>query len=679
MLRSFIAANLRTRLITSLPRSGVKGPAFQTFYTKNTSTSLLINKLEPFKVTVSQYSSLAALASEGRQFDLSEQDQQNNENEEQQLPAKFQDCNFLSKDTLHALKTVMKIDTPSKVQQRVLSILPTNADMMIKAKTGTGKTLGFLIPAIETLLAEYSNNEDRKLKGREIGILVVSPTRELANQIAQEAAKISTQHKFGVRTIVGGERPAAQITGLKKYRSDIVVGTPGRLVDFLTNQRIFIEKAQGTKVLIFDEADELLQMGFKDEIDQIINAMPKDRQTIMVSATFNDDIKRTARNALKSEFKFLDCVSKDEANTNVLTKQEYARVDYDQHFKAIYKILKDAMTKSVNQTGDGTKIIVFCPTTKTTEIYYKAIRSMFHSIHDIRDFAKYKRRAERNDQDFVPAQVLRIHGRMSQDKRTRTSRDFRHNKTNRGMTSILVTSDVSARGVDYPDVSTVVQVGIPSDPAHYIHRVGRTGRAGKEGYGIILLSDAEHTFLKQLPKLPITENPNFTSEHLEEIGQSNEFAEKWKAIKSTADEDELKDAHDSLLGFYAGKDQYIKATGEQLIKMVGGLTEAFDIPPPLVTDAAKFRLGLHNRDRRNRPMPNRSRGGGNKAPWMGRGSFARGNTKRNNTRDSNSGYRRNEFKQDFGNENRRPRQFQRNDNYGSRENSGYQRNRNDRY
>ncbi|KAJ1676969.1 hypothetical protein EV182_007157, partial [Spiromyces aspiralis] len=319
--------------------------------------------------------------------------------------------------TQKALEQVFKIQHPSIVQHTVLSVLPTKEDMIIKAKTGTGKTLAFLIPAIESLLAKYATYDEPHKAGRNIGILVVSPTRELAKQISEEAAKLTSFHKWGVQTIVGGEPAARQTTSLKKYRCDIVVGTPGRILDFFTNNEIFQQKAKGIGAVILDEADELLDMGFKDEIDQIISACPKQRQTLLVSATFDERVKAVARTALNKEHLFLDCVSKDDVNTNKNTVQEYVRAEYHQHYPALYDIITKATAKAHQATGKGTKIIVFCPTTKTTEVYYQAIHNMFETVHDVRDFAKYMRRAK-NRGDFNPIMVFRLHGKMSQYQRS---------------------------------------------------------------------------------------------------------------------------------------------------------------------------------------------------------------------------------------------------------------------
>ncbi|KAJ1674697.1 hypothetical protein EV182_002750 [Spiromyces aspiralis] len=200
--------------------------------------------------------------------------------------------------------------------------------------------------------------------------------------------------------------------------------------------------------------------------------------------------------------------------------------------------------------------------------------------------------------------VFRLHGKMSQYQRSTVTRRFREYKTSRGQTAILVTSDVSARGVDYPNVSTVVQVGIPSDPAHYIHRVGRTGRAGKQGYAISLLSSAEIEFLKHLPGVPIKESADLTPDNLGLIEESEDYQNKWKEARKSINPELLNEAFVALLGFYVGRDSYINATGQDLLKMVSGLTKPFDLPTPHIPATLRSMLRLDqgaNSSRYRRP------------------------------------------------------------------------------
>ncbi|KAJ1963406.1 hypothetical protein GGI12_002075 [Dipsacomyces acuminosporus] len=560
------------------------------------------------------------------------------------VPVPYSSYTNIHQKTKAAIEKLMKFKTASKVQHQIISRLPIEKDIMIKAKTGTGKTTAFLVPAIESLLREYEQNPMRKSHGRAVGCLIVSPTRELAKQIAAEAEKLVKFHGWNVQSLVGGERPRDQLNSLARNRSDIVIGTPGRILDFLENQPTFQDLASKTKLLIFDECDVLLQMGFRREIDEIINRVPTDRQTFLVSATIDKKIKELAPTVFHRGFDFIDCVEKGETNTHQNVKQEYVAVEASQHFPVLCDIMQTHISKN-KEDGHGSKIIVFMPTTKCADVYAQMIRALMKkgqqsSDSPRRDNRGYGKRGFQQQRRQSPAgdtvEVFMLHGKMSQDARSRISDKFRNSPADARTTSILVTTDVSARGVDYPNVSMVVQVGIPTETEAYIHRLGRTGRAGRSGEGVILLNSMETKFLRNLKNIPIVPSEKYTPEYIQSIanfsGESlSHMAARWEAASMYADVDRVQDAFVSLVGFYQGHLDLIgDPAARSVIDSSAELLKPFGAPQPPLPRALRDSLGL---DRKPKP----SRNGNNR---RGDGRFGNRNDRYSERSFgmSNSGY-----------------------------------------
>lgn len=265
--------------------------------------------------------------------------------------------------------------------------------------------------------------------------------------------------------------------------------------------------------MILDEADQLLDMGFKDSIESIVDALPKERQTLFFSATVSKQIKAIARTSLKPDFTFIDTVDPNEANTNLQVNQSFSVTPYEQQLPLLARIIEDH--KKQNPNG---KVMVFLPTTRGTQLY----ASLFEELTSYRLFS--------------------LHSKKSQEQRTRTSDRFRKSKG-----SIMFTSDVSARGVDYPDVSLVIQVGIPSSKEQYIHRIGRTGRAGKTGEGVLMITPMEKSFLDTMSDLPLTINE--TSKQIDEIMEDAQLMDKLAVAKQAQDPEMIHDAFTAYLGY----------------------------------------------------------------------------------------------------------------------------------
>ncbi|GAA5839658.1 hypothetical protein JCM5353_003332 [Sporobolomyces roseus] len=442
-----------------------------------------------------------------------------------------------------------KYDTMTDVQAAVLSLLPRLAsspapndtpaeiqqaqDVLVRAKTGTGKTLAFLIPALEgrlrsleTFLAKFkeenpqaSTSDAKKALAdyakQTVGALILSPTRELATQIANEAIALTTHlPQFGVRLLVGGASRSGQLREwMRSPSNDIVVATPGRCVDLLQSEPSVRKCVANSRMLILDEADTLLDMGFSDDIATVIRHVPDNdnRQTFLFSATVSKQIREVARKSLKKDHTYIDTVPADEVDTHLHIPQYHTILPTasDQLVHILRLIAHDqllhAREAAKNGGIGGGKTVVFLPTTRLTQLFSQILISMKNHLPWGRDTL-----------------VVEIHSKKSQDQRTRASDLFR--RATAGY-SVLVTSDVSARGVDYPGVTRVIQVGIPGSRDLYIHRVGRTGRAGKSGRGDLVLLPWESGFVSwQLNDIPL--KPCTVGETQRQV---TELAAEWDA------------------------------------------------------------------------------------------------------------------------------------------------------
>lgn len=290
-------------------------------------------------------------------------------------------------------------------------------------------------------------------------------------QIATEASRLCTFHPLRVVTLVGGTNINSDKKALfhEATPASIVVGTPGRLLDLLESERDFAMLCAGVFVLILDEADRLLDMGFKKDIDKLLRLIGESRrgipgrlpatQTMLFSATINDDIRQIASISLKAGYHVVDTVGEDTDQTHSHVPQFVLTVPLEQQVGALARILEERMAEP------DFKIIVFFVTARQTEL----MSALFSDAG-------------------VP--VLEMHSRKSQPNRIKTADAFRS-----GANVIMFSSDVSARGMDYPNVTFVLQVGL-TDKSQYIHRLGRTARAGKTGCGCLLLAPFEERPMK---------------------------------------------------------------------------------------------------------------------------------------------------------------------------------------
>ncbi|KAK4689976.1 hypothetical protein P7C73_g113, partial [Tremellales sp. Uapishka_1] len=372
---------------------------------------------------------------------------------------KFREFEGLSDELLRNLP----FERCTEVQEATLPTILAQHDLLAQAKTGTGKTLAFLVPSIQRLLSL----QKAPAQGF-TSILVLSPTRELALQIGEAAEGLlgGQGGKYGVKCVVGGTNMDRDVRDLKTQRADIVVATPGRLVDLLQNGGIKPRFSQ----LILDEADRLLDAGFRRELLQILESLPDRnqvaRQTLLFSATIPKEVHTIASLALSPAHKFITTLTEEDVNVHEHVMQESLIVPGGDILPATLEVLLREEEKG--KSGGGFKVMVFLPTARAAGLFHDLFTALPISFP-----------------------VWEIHSRMSQSKRVKATDSFR--AAERG---VLFSSDVTARGIDVKGVTAVVQVGLPSSAEQYVHRLGRTARAGASGHGVIVLAEYEAFFLR---------------------------------------------------------------------------------------------------------------------------------------------------------------------------------------
>jgi len=345
----------------------------------------------------------------------------------------------ISEDIAKAMDD-MGWEAPTPIQLQAVPLGLKGTDMFAQAQTGTGKTGAFGSIVLQTI------DSKRKLPAA----IILVPTRELANQVADELTKMSKYTGHESVPIYGGASIEGQIKKLEKG-ADIIAGTPGRVKDMINRGVLNLTEI---KMVILDEADRMLDMGFIEDIEHILSVMPRERQTLLFSATMPEDIKRLAGDYMKKPKEI--SVSKDEMVLD-LTKQFYISVGRRNKSWALTRILDI----------DKPKAIIFCQTKKMVDILEERLSNL-----------KYK--------------VESIHGDMPQSKREKVLKDFKDDKTD-----ILIATDVAARGLDVDDISYVINYDMPEDVDTYIHRIGRTGRAGKEGIAISFITTEEEYLIRE--------------------------------------------------------------------------------------------------------------------------------------------------------------------------------------
>lgn len=349
------------------------------------------------------------------------------------------------------LKAVAKqgFDTPTPIQSKAIPKIMEGRDVLASAQTGTGKTAGFGLPILQKMLDAPS------LHKRPIRALILTPTRELAAQVMTDIESYSEFTDLRSTVIFGGVNANPQIKTLKRG-IDILVATPGRLLDLHNQGYISFSK---TEFLVLDEADRMLDMGFLRDIKKILALLPSKRQNLLFSATFSKEIKKLASNFLHNPVMV-------EASPENITAEKVDQI--------IYKTNKGSKTDLVIKLikeGDWQQVLIFMRTK-----------------HGANKLAKKLDKAGINS--------AAIHGNKSQGARTKALAGFK-----RGKVSVLVATDIAARGLDIPLLPYVINYELPNIPEDYVHRIGRTGRAGASGKAISIVSVDEFEYLRAIEKL----------------------------------------------------------------------------------------------------------------------------------------------------------------------------------
>ena len=355
----------------------------------------------------------------------------------------------LSSPLLKAIKE-QGYDTPTPIQAQAIPIILQKKDVLAGAQTGTGKTAGFTLPMLELLSRAKHKTQQHKVKA-----LILTPTRELASQVEESVRLYGKHMPYKSVVIFGGVKINPQITALRKG-IDIVVATPGRLLDHISQKTINLSSVD---FLILDEADRMLDMGFVNDIKKVIAVLPKERQTLLFSATYSDDIKKLSNQFLKSP----TLIEVARANTSSETvKQAIYHVDKERK--------RELLTHLINE-GKWKQVLVF---TRTK-----------HGAN---------RLSGQLEKDGITSAA--IHGNKSQNARTKALADFKA-----GGVRVLVATDIAARGIDIDQLPHVVNFELPNVSEDYVHRIGRTGRAGNNGEAISLVCVDEDEFLASIEKL----------------------------------------------------------------------------------------------------------------------------------------------------------------------------------
>ena len=389
------------------------------------------------------------------------------------MTIKFADLN-LDKNILSALQAA-GYDSPTPIQAQSIPAALADKDIMASAQTGSGKTAAFLLPSLQKIVKRSEK------PGKGPRVLVLTPTRELAAQV-EKNAQIYAKNMKWVRsvTLVGGSSFGQQIKAMSKP-IDIIVATPGRLMDHMRSGRVDFDRLE---VLILDEADRMLDMGFIDDIETIVAAMPEDRQTLLFSATWDGAVGKLARKLTKNP-EVIEIEREDKQGK--IDEQLLYCDDKNHKNRLLDHILRDA---NIDQC------VIFTSTKAMTEVLADEL---------------YEKGFAANC----------LHGDMPQGWRNRTLMDLR-----KGRCKILVATDVAARGIDVPTITHVINYDLPKQAEDYVHRIGRTGRAGRSGLAISFAEVNEYMAVHKIERYIGRKLPEITIEGLEPTRKRNKNAER---------------------------------------------------------------------------------------------------------------------------------------------------------
>ncbi len=350
----------------------------------------------------------------------------------------------LSKNVLSSIEC-LGYSNPSEIQSAIIPLIMEGKDCLGQAQTGTGKTLAFA----SAILSKIDINKTY------IQSIILTPTRELALQVCEEFKKLNNSKEFQITAVYGGDSIQRQIKELKNG-ADIVVGTPGRVIDLIDRKKLKLHKLS---MFVLDEADEMLNMGFLEDIENVLKSVRGEKQTLLFSATMPKNVKKLAENYLNNDYEHIEIKSETKTSANI--NQYYTLVSEKLRFDILCRIL---------EFKNDAKTLIFCHTKKECD-----------TLFDQLEASKYK--------------TLLLHGDISQKNRIFTLEKFKKNNF-----KIMISTDIGARGLHVDDIDLVVNYKIPKDPEIYIHRIGRTGRAGNAGDSITFVTNKDIRKLSSLEK-----------------------------------------------------------------------------------------------------------------------------------------------------------------------------------
>ncbi|KAI1522687.1 SrmB Superfamily II DNA and RNA helicase [Pyrenophora tritici-repentis] len=449
----------------------------------------------------------------------------------------------------------MGFEFMSPVQQQVLTQLPSlSSDCVVQAKTGTGKTVAFLLPAIQNLLAG-----NMPPKGK-VAILVICPTRELALQISKECNGLTTclPQKMECHTAFGGTSRASNLNAFMKGNPTVLVATPGRLDDILGEEEVR-DKFSHLKTMVLDEADQMLDAGFAPAVKKILRRIPPKNdgwQGMCFSATLPKEVLDIAKIVLFPGFTHLSTVDPNEVPTHERVPQfSFSVPTVGQTFPALSALIEE----EYNQSPTDFKAIVFGTTANGVGLLYDLYR---HALPQFR--------------------LFELHSRMSQPARTRTTKDFKE-----ASSGILFASDVVGRGMDFPNVGLVIQVGLPSSTDQYVHRVGRTARAGKDGRAVLLLFQQESFFPRINKTLPIKP---YTVDIVSRLAPHQATIDRAFA---NVDEASKSKAYQAFLGYNKTFVKKLQISTADLVRLANDYARSMGCPePPMLEKSTVGKMGL---------------------------------------------------------------------------------------
>ena len=487
----------------------------------------------------------------------------------------------------------MNIDTMTEIQDKTWDASVTGtSDVLGRSRTGSGKTLAFLLPSLERILRNHDGGAPGQKNKNKVKMLIISPTRELAHQIytttlllTNKLGKSHNSKPMYCQVMYGGTPKPLDIQKMQKNVPTIITSTPGRLLDHLKTTTLngtpFTEYVKDIDVLVLDEMDLLLDMGFREDIQSIFRYFDSNqrspsappRQTLLFSATLPSGVKDVLRKYVRPKYVVVDCIQDNDPTTHTVSTIAQSHVILPPN-KMIAGIVQTIL--HLMKSNKQHKIIVFFPTTSQVTYFSQVFNA------------------------GLGRSVIEIHSGISQGARTNRSDNFRHSKT----ASVLFTSDVSARGVDYPDVTHVLQIGAASTRETYIHRLGRTGRAGKSGQGMIVLLPNEVDFIRRdLGDINIPMNVQIQNLLKMEISDCDDLENEMKRVQDMTERSrDMKsaatDVYRSMFGYYAQrfKHMHVPNFEEAIISLVNGFAKQAglrELPALSAKVTSQYRLSQH--------------------------------------------------------------------------------------